>query len=149
MQVKKNIIMGFPLYFWYFILASLLAIMSVRSIYRYYVMCDEVKRLKQAHHNHVLKHASDLRTICHNLNTPLNGVFSVVELFKTEMFGELPRQYQDYTNMAIDSVDDLRKNIEDVLQYCDNYLMDNQKIIKSDDVKSSQSQYLAYVLEQP
>jgi hypothetical protein len=87
--------------------------------------------LAQYHQDYVFKQMIDLRTICHNINTPINNIVTVLEVFRLELYGTLPSDYVVYANATSHTIDDLKNNIKDIQTYCDSYA-DIHKISISD-----------------
>jgi hypothetical protein len=77
--------------------------------------------LKKQHHDYVVKQMVDLRKICHNINTPLNSIITVFEIFKMKLYGDLPEQYSLYADNAHEAISDLKHNLQDIQSYCNRY----------------------------
>ncbi len=77
--------------------------------------------LKKQHHDYVVKQMVDLRKICHNINTPLNSIITVFEIFKMKLYGDLPEQYSLYADNANEAISDLKHNLQDIQSYCNRY----------------------------
>jgi hypothetical protein len=83
--------------------------------------------LKTYHEKYVLKQIIDLRKICHNINTPVNSITTVFDIFKLELYGPMPQEYVLYAEGARQAINDLQENIQDIKSYCD-YYAQTQKI---------------------
>jgi hypothetical protein len=77
--------------------------------------------LKKYHKDYVTKQIVDLRKICHNINTPLNSIIVVFEVFKLKLYGDLPENYILYADNANGAIEDLKKNLKDMQYYCNDY----------------------------
>lgn len=82
---------------------------------------ETILNLDQYHKDYVTKQIVDLRKICHNINTPLNSIVVVFEVLKLQLYGDLPKNYVVYADNANAAIDDLKKNIQDIQSYCNNY----------------------------
>lgn len=91
----------------------------------------KIEALTNHHQAYVFKQMVDLRTICHNINTPINNIMTVFDVFKMELYGTLPPDYVVFAKATEQTINDLRQNIKDIQQYCDSY-SDIHKISVSD-----------------
>lgn len=121
-------------WFFSFILLVYLVIVILQKL----ALRKKVDFLESYHKKYVSKQIIDLRKICHNINTPLNTIMTVLEIFNLKLYGDIGTKYSNYVNGASDAIDDLKKNVKDIQLYC-NYYVDNYKLsikeIQIDDKK--------------
>ncbi len=113
--------MGVDIYWGGWVCAFLLFVFLIFLISDKIRLRQTILNLEKYHKDYVTKQIVDLRKICHNMNTPLNSIIVIFEVFKLKLYGDLPENYVLYADNANDAINDLKKNIKDVQCYCNDY----------------------------
>jgi hypothetical protein len=109
------------IYFLGWACSFLLLVFLITSIIQKIKLKRKITALNHSHEQYIFKQIVDLRKICHNINTPLNSVITVFEVFKLKLYGELPTEYITYAEGANEAIEDLKKNVADIQSYCNYY----------------------------
>ena len=118
------------IYFLGWVCSFLLLIFLAPLIMQKIKLQRKITALNHAHEKYILKQTVDLRKICHNINTPLNSVITVFEVFKLKLYGDLPTEYITYAEGANEAIEDLKKNLADIQSYCNYYAQTHQISIR-------------------
>ena len=109
------------IYFLGWICSFLFMILSIILTIQKMTLSHKITALNKKHQSYVLKQIVDLRKICHNINTPLNSIMTVFEIFKLKLYGDLTYEYVNYAEGACEAINDLKNNLQDLQSYCDYY----------------------------
>ena len=111
--------------------AALFLIISICLVNKKLKLRKEIADLKNTHEHYILKQMTDLRKICHNINTPASSITTVFEILKSQLYGDLPKEYNIVVNDVTLAIDDLKNNLQDIQNYCNYYIDNNQLSLKN------------------
>lgn len=80
---------------------------------------NKITYINQHHQEITIQRMIDLKKVCHNINTPLSSIVTVLEIFNLQLYGQLPPEYVKATSGASEALQDLKYNLKDIQHYCD------------------------------